>query len=322
MASTESDNRTVISTIVPAFNEAGNIEQFCRLFSEMAEGSRHRHELVFVDDGSTDDTLQRIEEAARRYDFVRYAVHPSNRGLTAALQTGFATARSDIFVFYPADLQFLPDDIPRLVQPILEGADLCTGWKQGRYRKRLVSRVYNSISRRIFGVKVHDLNSCKAFRREVVERIYLRRDWHRYLVPLASDAGYRIEEVKVTLYDRAWGESKFASIWRIPVGVLDMLAVKFQLSFLRKPLLFFGLAGSAIFALGVLVGLVALYLRYVEGEGRRELLYLVMLLVGIGMALFMMGFVAEGQTAIKEELSDLRRQLRDLGRGRGAGSEG
>lgn len=310
MTSTEPDKKTVITTIVPAMNESGNIAEFCRLFAEMARSSPHRHELIYIDDGSTDDTLQRIEEAARRYDFVRYAIHPSNRGLTAALQTGFAIARGDIFVFYPADLQFLPDDIPRLVQPVVQGADLCTGWKQGKYQKRLVSQVYNRVARRIFRVKVHDMNSCKAFRREVVERIFLRRDWHRYLVPLAADAGYRVEEVKVTLYDRAWGESKFASVWRIPIGVLDMLAVKFQLTFLRKPLLFFGGVGTLTFALGVLVGLVAVYLRYVVGEGHRELLYLVMLLVGVGMALFLMGFMAEGQSAIKEEVSAIRQMLR------------
>lgn len=310
MTPAESDSKVLVSTIVPAMNESGNILEFCRLFAQMAQDSPLEHELVYVDDGSTDDTLARIEEAAGKYDFVRYAIHPANRGLTAALQTGFAIAHGEIFVFYPADLQFLPEDIPQLVEPILEGADLTTGWKQGKYKKRFVSRIYNSVSRRIFRVKVHDLNSCKAFRREVVERIFLRRDWHRYLVPLAADAGYRVEEVKVTLYDRAWGESKFASIWRIPIGVLDMLAVKFQLTFLRKPLLFFGGAGAAIIGLGVLVGLVAIYLRYVMGEGHRELLYLVMLLVGVGMALFLMGFMAEGQSAIKEEVSAIRQMLK------------
>lgn len=299
----------LVSTIVPAMNEAGNIDEFCRLFQEMAATVSFPQEIVFVDDGSTDNTLEAIKAAADKYDFVRFAVHQRNRGLTAALQTGFASARGDIFVFYPADLQFLPNDIPNLVQPILDGADVCAGWKQGKYKKRFVSNIYNAISRRIFNLKVHDLNSCKAFRREVVEQIFMRKDWHRYVVVLAADAGYRVEEAKVTLHDRAWGESKFSSIWRIPIGVLDMIAVKFQITFLKKPLLFFGLVGAALIAMGVLVGLVALYLRYVAGEGRRELLYLVMLLVGLGMALFMMGIVAEGQAAIKEELTDLRRKI-------------
>ncbi len=302
----------LVSTIVPALNEAGNIDEFCRLFSEMLKSASFSAEIVYIDDGSSDDTLKMIKQAAQKYDFVRYASHRMNRGLTAALQTGFAKARGEIFVFYPADLQFLPNDIPAMVQPIIEGADVCAGWKQGHYKKRFVSNVYNWISRKIFGLTVHDLNSCKAFRREVVERIFLRRDWHRYIVPLAADAGYQIAEVKVTLHDRAWGESKFSSIWRIPIGVLDMLAVKFQMSFLRKPLLSFGLMGSVTILLGVLIGLLALFLRYVEGEGNRTLLYLVMLLIGIGTALFMMGFVAEGQAAIKEEVSDLRHRLRQF----------
>jgi hypothetical protein len=203
----------------------------------------------------------------------------------------------------------MPADIPRLVAPIREGADVVAGWKQGKYNKRFVSSIYNWISRRIFRLKVHDLNSCKAFRREVVEQVFLRRDWHRYLVVLAADAGYRVDEVKVPLYDRTWGESKFSSIWRIPIGLLDMIAVKFQITFLRKPLLFFGSLGAVLVSLGVLVGLWAVYLRYVVGEGHRPLLYLVMLLVGVGLALFLMGFMAEGQTAIKEELADVRRRL-------------
>jgi len=304
-----STDRPLISTIVPALNEEGNIEEFCRLYAEMAEDAPFDAELVYVDDGSTDGTLEQMRRVAEKYDFVRIVVHAHNRGLTAALQTGFGVAAGEIFVFYPADLQFLPEDIPALVKPISDGADLCAGWKQGKYKKRVVSKIYNWISRKIFGLKVHDLNSCKAFRREVVEQIFLRRDWHRYLVVLAANAGYRVEEVKVTLHDRAWGESKFSSVWRVPIGVLDMLAVKFQIAFLRKPLLYFGILGSVMIALGVLVGLVAIYLRYIMGEGNRTLLYLVMLLIGIGMVLFMMGFVAEGQAAIKEEVSDLRLRM-------------
>jgi len=177
-----------------------------------------------------------------------------------------------------------------------------------------VSSIYNWLSRKIFNLKVHDLNAAKAFRREVVEQIFLRRDWHRYLVVLAADEGYRVDEVKIPLYDRTWGNSKFSGLGRVLIGVLDMIAVKFQLTFLRKPLLFFGMMGVSCFGLGLLVGLVALYLRYYLGEGYRPLLYLVILLLGLGMGLFMMGFMAEGQTAIKEELSDLRRRVVRAGR--------
>jgi len=221
------------------------------------------------------------------------------------------TATGDIYVFYPADLQYRPDDIPRLVQPIFEGADLSTGWKQGNYTKRFVSTVYNWLSRKIFSLDVHDLNAVKAFRKEIVKHIFLRRDWHRYLVVLATAEGFRVDEVKVQLYQREWGTTKF-SIWRIPVGVLDMIAVKFQITFLKKPLLFFGVFGSIIIFLGFLVGLWALYVKYVLAETQLPLLYLVILLIGIGLGLFIMGFISEGQSAVKEEVSDLRRKMLTL----------
>ncbi|MBU8933575.1 MAG: glycosyltransferase family 2 protein [candidate division Zixibacteria bacterium] len=309
---TEGKTDLFISTIVPAMNEEGNIDEFCRLYAEMLKTAPFDGELIYIDDGSTDETLIKIKAAAKRYDFIRFAVHQRNRGLTAALQTGFATARGDVYVFYPADLQFLPEDIPTLVGPILDGADMSVGWKQGKYNKRFVSSIYNGLSRKIFGLKVHDLNSCKAFRREVVEHIFLRQDWHRYLVVLAASEGYSIEEVKIPLYDRSWGKSKFTSLWRIPVGVLDMLAVQFQIKFMRKPLMFFGSLGSIFFGLGFLVGLWTIYLKYWLGETQLPLLYLVVLLAGLGFGLFLMGFMAEGQTSIKEEVSDMRRTLSHL----------
>ncbi|KAA3631465.1 MAG: glycosyltransferase family 2 protein [Calditrichaeota bacterium] len=307
MHQSESD-RLLVSTIVPALNEEGNIEEFCRQFDEMQKNASFDSELVYVDDGSSDNTLKIIKDCAKKYGFIRYASHQRNRGLTEALQTGFDTAKGSVFVFYPADLQYKPEDIPALITPIQKGADLCTGWKQGKYNKRFVSTVYNWISRKIFNLKVHDLNSVKAFKREVVERIFLRQDWHRYLVVLASNEGFKVEEVKIPLYEREWGESKF-SFWRIPIGVLDMVAVKFQITFLKKPLLFFGLIGTICFFLGFLIGLWAIYLKYWQNETQLPLLYLVILLTGLGFGLFLMGFMAEGQTAIKEELTDLRRKL-------------
>jgi glycosyltransferase involved in cell wall biosynthesis len=302
-------SRLLVSTIVPALNEEGNIEEFCRLYADMLKTAPFEGELVFVDDGSTDDTVEKIRQAAKQYQFIKFASHQRNRGLTEALETGFSIASGEIFVFYPADLQYLPEDIPALVKPVAEGADLCAGWKQGKYKKKLVSNVYNWVSRKIFNLKVHDLNSVKAFRREVVENIFMRRDWHRYLVVLAADEGYRVEEVKIPLYDRQWGRSKFAGIGRIMIGFLDMVAVKFQMTFLRKPLLFFGLVGSICFLAGLLIGLVAIYLRFVVGEGYRPLLYLVLLLMVVGLSLFMMGFMAEVLTSLREEISDMRKKV-------------
>lgn len=296
-------------------NEEGNIDEFCLQFDEMRKTAPFNSELVFVDDGSTDNTLDKIKSNASKYDFIKFVSHQRNSGLTAALQSGFEIANGEIYVFYPADLQYRPEDIPKLIEPIKNGADLCVGWKQGgkqgKYplHKKFVSYFYNLFSRKIFGLKVHDLNSNYAFRREIVEHIFLRKDWHRYLVVLAANEGYRIEEVRIPLYDREWGDSKYGSIMRIPIGVLDMVAVKFQLTFLKKPLLFFGFIGSVCFVLGFIVGLWAVYLKYWQGETQLPLLYLVILLTGLGFGLFLMGFVTEGLTSIKEEVSELRRKF-------------
>lgn len=305
----------LISVIIPALNEEGNIPELCRQFAEMRQKSDYKFELVLIDDGSSDNTYSVIEESARKYDFIKYKRHPFNLGLTEALKSGFSIAGGGIYVFYPADLQYLPEDIPSLVEPIFRGADVTTGWKQGRYSKRFVSSVYNYLSRKIFKLKVHDLNSVKAFRADVVKDVFLRRDWHRYMVVLAADQGYKIEEVKIPVYKRQWGKTKF-SIWRIPVGVLDMIAVKTQISFLRKPLLFFGVLGFIFFGLGFLVGLFAIYLRFFAGEGFRPLLYLVILLSGIGLGFFILGFLSEGLAAIKEELGAVRKKLNDIDSGR------
>jgi len=132
------------------------------------------------------------------------------------------------------------------------------------------------------------------------------------MVALAVEQGYRVDEVKIPLYPRHSGDSKFSGFWRIPVGVLDLLAVKSQLTLLRKPLLFFGFLGTLMFGLGTLVGLVALYFRFVLDTGFRPLLYLVILLIVLGLLLFILGFLAEGLAAIKEELSGVSAAVKRL----------
>jgi len=303
-------NKT-ISVIVPAFNEEGNIDEFVDQFKKMVDKAKESYELILIDDGSTDGTFDKIKTSADKYSFVKFKKHPYNLGLTEALQTGFSVASGEIYVFYPADLQYLPEDIPALVAPIFRGADVVTGWKQGKYKKKFVSSIYNYLSRRIFNLKVHDLNSVKAFKADILGDIFLRRDWHRYLVVLAADKGHRIEEVKIPLYERQWGKSKF-SVFRIPIGVLDMMAVKTQITLLKKPLLFFGLCGSIFFVLGVIIGIIALYFRFVLEEGFRPLVYLVMLLIGLGLGLFILGFLSEGLAAIREELGAIRKRIGDI----------
>jgi glycosyltransferase involved in cell wall biosynthesis len=308
-----------VSVLVPAKDEAENLPEFVRLCSEALGPAPFSFEVIVVDDGSRDATADVLEQLRRQYPFLRTVTHRRQRGIADALRSAGDAARGDIFVFYPADLQYLPEDIPALVAPILAGdADIVTGTKQGRYEKAFVSSVYNALCRWLFGVRVTDLNSVKAYRRQVMLGVPLRPDWHRYMVVIAVADGFRLTSQPVPLYPRRGGVSKFT--WRrIPVGVLDLLSVWFQLRFGRKPMLFFGLAGAVLFLIGFVGGVVALVLRFGYGIGFRPLLNLVETMVISGIALFGFGFVGEMVAGVREEQREL---LRELARSRGTDAEG
>ena len=302
-----------VSVLVPAKDEAENLPEFVRLAREALLPLPYACELVIVDDGSRDATPRVLEELAAKHPFVRVVTHRTQRGIADALKSGADAARGRVLVFYPADLQYLPADIPGLVAPILDGtADVVTGAKQGQYDKRFVSGVYNTLCRWLFGVRVTDLNSVKAYRREVMDTLPTRPDWHRFMVVLAAAQGFRLAERPVPLHPRRAGTSKFG-IGRIPVGVLDLLSVWFQLRFGRKPMMFFGLAGAILFLLGVLVGAVSLWLRFGPPHvGFRPLLDLIMVLVISGVVLFGFGFVGEMLAGMREEMRALEREVERL----------
>ncbi len=305
-----------VSVVVPAWDEAPNMAD---LFAETAEAFE-RHgldaEVVLVDDGSADGTLDAARRAAGDAGLdgrTRLLRHDRNRGKTEALLTGARAARGDYLVLFDADLQHSPEEIPRFVEKLDEGWDVVTGRKVGRrYSKRLVSSVYNWLARKIFRVPVHDLNAMKAFRREVLEDVRLRHDWHRFFVVLAHARGYSVAEIDITLYPRRHGEPKYSGQGRILVGALDLISVWFQLVFSRKPMLLFGVSGLSLFGLGALTGLVALYLRFVLRQGYRPLLSLVVLLVVVGLLLFAVGFLAELIVATRGDVEELRRRLEEV----------
>jgi glycosyltransferase involved in cell wall biosynthesis len=302
-----------VSVLVPAKDEAPNLPEFLARCAEALGPAGFTFEVVVVDDGSRDDTPRVLRELRGRYPFLRVVTHRRQRGIADALRSGGDAARGDIFVFYPADLQYLPEDIPALVRPILEGrADIVTGTKQGKYEKAFVSGIYNRLCRALFGVRVTDLNSVKAYRREVVADLPLRPDWHRFMVVIAAADGFRLMSHPVPVYPRKAGVSKFT--WtRIPVGVLDLLSVWFQLRFGRKPMLFFGVLGATLFGLGFLAGIVALVLRFGFDEGFRPLLNLVETMVITGIALFGFGFVGELIAGLREENRAIARALARIG---------
>ena len=298
-----------VSVLVPAKDEAENLPLFMEQAAAAFAGALVRYEVVVIDDGSTDATPRVLAELQQRYPFLRVVHHRRQRGIADALRTGYLASRGRVLVFYPADLQYKPEDIPRLVAPILAGeSDMVTGHKQGDYEKAFVSRIYNGLSRSLFEIPVKDLNSVKAYRREVMDVLPVRPDWHRYMIVIAAENGFTVSEIPVPLYPRNAGVSKFG-IGRIPIGVLDMLSVWFELRFGRKPLLLFGMTGFALFLLGVLAGLVALAVRIFWGVGFRPLLNLVEICVITGSVFLVGGLIGEMIAGQRAELRELRGQL-------------
>ncbi|HEX6809840.1 MAG TPA: glycosyltransferase family 2 protein [Gemmatimonadaceae bacterium] len=300
-----------VSVLVPAKDEAENLPLFMEQAEAAFASAPASFEVVVVDDGSSDATWQVLQDLTTRYPFLRIARHPRQRGIADALHTGFLQARGNVMVFYPADLQYKPEDIPRLVAPILSGdADMVTGYKQGKYEKAFVSRIYNGLSRRLFDLPVRDLNSVKAYRREVMDAIPVRPDWHRYMIAIAAAQGFTVTEVPVPLYPRHAGRSKFG-IARIPVGVLDMLAVWFELRFGQKPLLLFGMVGAALFVIGVLAGVVALAMLAFRDVGVRAVWTIIQTCLILGSIFFAAGLLGEQIAGQRAELRELRRRVED-----------
>ena len=299
-----------VSVLVPAKDEAENLPLFMEQAAAVFADQPHRYEVIVVDDGSVDQTWQVLERLAAEYPFLRLARHRAKRGIADALRTGYLASRGQILVFYPADLQFKPEDIPRLTGPILAGeADMVTGFKEGKYEKRFVSGVYNRLSRALFKVPVKDLNSVKAYRREIMDALPIRPDWHRYMVAIAAAEGFAIAEVPVPLYPRHAGRSKFATWHRIPIGMLDMISVWFELRFGQKPLLLFAILGFSVFGLGVLAGLLALARLWIYGIGQRWVWSIIQTCILLGSVFFATGMLGDQIAAQRAQLREIQRRL-------------
>ncbi len=312
--------RSDFAVIVPAFNEAPVMHDLVRELRAAFERHGLDGDVILVDDGSTDGTGDVAEKAANGWSRFRVIRHRTNRGKTEAMVTAADATERGTLVLFDADLQHSPDDISRFLDKLAEGWDIVAGRKVGSYDKRVVSSLYNRLSRTIFDVPVSDLNSMKAFRRTVLDGLLLRHDWHRFFVVLAHARGASVAEIDVELHPRRAGESKFRGPFRILVGLVDLVSVWFLLLFSRKPLLLFGGTGLALAALGVLVAFVTIYLRfvhpmigfdpYIPPMGYRPLLYLVMLLETLGFLLLGFGLVSEQVAEVRDELEAIRKQGR------------
>lgn len=301
--------RRDFALVVPAFDEAPMVPDLIAELRRAWADYGLEGEILVVDDGSTDGTGDLVEREAAGWSPVRVLRHRLNEGKTRALLTAAAATDRTWLVLFDADLQHVPDEIPRFLARLQEGWDIVTGRKVGVYDKRGVSGIYNLLSRRIFHVPVSDLNSMKAFRREILDELHLRRDWHRFFVVLAQARGWSVTEIDIPLYPRRAGTSKYQGPLRILIGLLDLMSVWFLLLFSRKPLLFFGVTGVAMIVAGLIVGIVAFVLRFAFQMGFRPLLTLVSLLEIVGIALFGFGLVAEMIAQLRAEVDSLRQRL-------------
>ncbi len=286
-----------ISLVIPLLNEEHSLRELTGKIIEALTGKSF--EIIFVDDGSDDDSWIVIKELSREHDFVKGIRFRRNHGKSDALQAGFDVATGSYIVTLDADLQDDPFEIPELIEMLRDGADLVSGWKKVRHdpiSKTVPSRFFNAVTRFTTGIKLHDFNcGLKAYRKDVVDSIYLYGEMHRYVPLLAKWNGFdKIDEKVVKHHPRKHGKTKFG-ISRFLNGFLDLLTLLFVRRYMQQPMHFFGSIGVLILLIG---GAISSYLAYIKiflGEplGNRPLLFLGILLIVVGVQFFSIGFLGE-----------------------------
>ncbi|MCB2225998.1 MAG: glycosyltransferase family 2 protein [Desulfarculaceae bacterium] len=290
-----------LSVVIPIYNESANLEALHQEVHAALIPTGLDYEVIFVDDGSRDDSfaiLARLAEGEPRDVVVRLR---KNFGQTAAMSAGFDHATGKIVVTMDGDLQNDPRDIPKLIEKITEGYDLVAGWRHDRQDKylsrKLPSKLANGLISKITGVKLHDYGcTLKAFKAEVIQNVRLYGELHRFIPAIASLMGVNIAEVKVNHRPRTAGKSKYG-IGRTPRVLLDLITVKFLLSYATRPIQIFGLWGLFAFGAGFLLGLYYTCLKFFAGVPLwgKPGLFLAILLLFIGVQLICIGLLGEMQ---------------------------
>lgn len=288
-----------ISVVIPIYNEEENIKELYVKLTNVLPSITEKYEIVVVDDGSTDNSFNILKGINREDKKVKVIKFRRNFGQSAAISAGFNYAKGDVIITMDGDLQNDPADIPLLLEKIKEGYDVVSGWRVDRkdpfFTKKLPSKFSNWLASTLTGVKLHDFGcTLKAFRREVVENINLYGEMHRYIPTLASWMGVSIAEVKVKHHPRQHGKSKYG-ITRLIRGMLDLITVKFLLSYSTRPLQLFGIPGILSFFAGFVIGayLTIEKLFFGMSLADRPLLLLAVLLIFLGAQFITMGLLGE-----------------------------
>jgi glycosyltransferase involved in cell wall biosynthesis len=296
-----------ISVIIPLKNEEESLIELHDWIVAIMNANNYSYEIIFIDDGSTDNSWHVIEQLGQKNNFVKAIKFRRNYGKSPALHLGFDAAQGDVVITMDADLQDSPDEIPGLYNMIVnDGFDLVSGWKQKRYdnafTKNLPSKIYNWTNRKISGIKLHDMNcGLKAYKKKVVKSIEVYGEMHRFIPVMAKAAGFgKIGEKVVQHRARKYGESKFG--WdRFVNGFLDLLTITFLSKFGKRPMHFFGLLGTLLFLIGfgfaLYLGSYKLYCAYTHHAARliseRPSFYISLTCMIIGSMMFLAGFIGE-----------------------------
>ena len=291
-----------ISVVIPLYNEEESLTELNDWINRVMESNHFSFEIIYIDDGSTDDSWKVIDSLSEKHSFVKALRFRRNYGKSAALNEGFKVTSGNVVITMDADLQDSPDEIPGLYEMITKNdLDIVSGWKKKRYDsklgKNLPSKIFNWTSRKLFKSKLHDMNcGLKAYKKDVVKNIEVYGEMHRYIPIIARAAGFsKIDEKVVVHQKRKYGVTKFG-LDRFIKGYLDLISINFVSRFSQRPMHFFGSWGTVLFFVGFVIASYLAYAKFfMEGYRmtERPLFYFGLLSMILGVQLFLTGFLAE-----------------------------
>lgn len=292
------DSIIKISVVIPVYNEEQSVNELYQKIVKVFEKNQTGYEIVFIDDGSTDSTFQKIGEISRIDNHIKIIKFRKNFGKSIALNVAFGYVRGSIIITMDGDLQDDPEEIPNFISKIEDGYDLVSGWKYPRndpFTKTIPSLFFNKLTCFFTGVNLHDFNcGFKAYRKRAVKDLRLYGEMHRYIPALVVWNGYTITEIKIRHHARSGGTSKYG-VSRLVKGLLDLITVKFITEYSARPLHVFGFLGMISLFIGIVLGIFLVLQRFVENIrlGDRPLLLLSVALILIGLQFISLGLIGE-----------------------------
>ena len=290
-----------ISIVIPAYNEELNVEPLSNKLKNVLNTITSKYEIIWVDDGSKDSTFANLEKLNKKDKKIKVIKFKRNFGKASALAAGFEQAKGNLVITMDADMQDDPEEIPAMINKLNLGYDLVVGWKYPRkdpFSKIFFSRIFNFLVRKLTNVTVHDSDcNFRVMKNEVAKDLSktIYGGLFRYIPSLANWKGYKVTEMKVIHHPRKFGEAKFSGSGRLIRGFLDLITIKFLISFEKSPAYFFGKFGLGLLGLGFLSGLYLLFVKYWLKQiiGNRPLLLLTVLLLVLGVQFIFFGLLGE-----------------------------